>query len=107
VRDWFGATSRAQVLVLADATSFGSSGAGGALDLIAWASAAAGVPALVIPRAPADGFAHDAVLTAFHTALAKGSRVQEAWTRAVETARERKGGAPAGWAGVRLVGASR
>ena len=107
VRDWFGATSRAQVLVLADATSFGSSGAGGALDLIAWAAAAAGVPALVVPRAPADGFARDAVLTAFHTALAKGSRVQEAWTRAVETARERTSGAPAGWAGARLVGASR
>jgi hypothetical protein len=107
VRDWFGATSHARVLVLGDATSFGSSGAGGALDLIAWSAAAAGVPALVVPRAPADGFTLDDVLTGFHTGLAKGARVGDAWTRAVEAARRAQGATPSGWAGARLIGASR
>jgi hypothetical protein len=107
VRDWFGAASRARVLVLADASSLGSAGAGSALDLIAWAAAAAGVPALLVPRAPSDGFALDPLLPAFHTALATGTGVQAAWTRALAAARERKTGAPSEWAGARLIGASR
>jgi hypothetical protein len=107
VREWFGASSRARVLVLADASSLGSSGAGGALDLIAWAAAAAGVPAVVVARAPADGFAIDEVLTAFHAALGKGTGVEEAWSRAVAAARERKSDAPSDWTGARLIGAGR
>ena len=107
VRDWFSAASRARVVVLADPSSFGASGAGGALDIIAWAAAAGGVPALVVPRAPGDGFALDQVMTAFHTALAKGAAVQDAWVRAVAAARDRKRDAPSGWAGARLIGASR
>lgn len=107
VRDWFGAASRARVLVLADASSLGSAGAGSALDLISWAAAAAGVPALLVPRAPSDGFALDPLLPAFHTALATGTGVQAAWTRALAAARERKTGAPSEWAGARLIGASR
>jgi hypothetical protein len=107
VRDWFEAASHARVLVIADASSFGSSGSGGALDLIAWAAAAAGVPALVVPRAPADGFAIDEVLTGFHAALSKGSAVQESWSRAVAAARKKNGDAPAGWSGARLIGAGR
>jgi hypothetical protein len=107
VRDWFDASSRARVLVIADSSSLGASGAGGALDIIAWAAAAAGVPALVVPRAPADGFALDGVLSAFHAALSKGSGVQAAWTRAIAAARDRKGAPPADWAGARLIGSSR
>jgi hypothetical protein len=107
VREWFGATSHARVLVIADATSFGSSGSGGALDLIAWAAAAGGVPALVVPRAPADGFALDAVLAAFHAALAKGAGVEDAWGRAIAAARRRAGAVPADWAGARVIGAAR
>ena len=107
VRDWFGAASRARVMVLADPSSFGASGAGSALDIIAWAAVAGGVPALVVPRAPGDGFALDEIMSAFHGGLAKGTSVQDAWVRAVTTARERKGEAPAGWAGARLIGASR
>ena len=106
-RDWFAAASHARVLVLADPSSFASSGAGSALDIIAWAAAAAGVPALVIPRAPADGFTLDEVLSAFHAGLAKGSGVHDAWARAVAAARARKGEAPSEWGGVRLIGAGR
>jgi hypothetical protein len=107
VRDWFTASSHARVLVIADASSFGSSGSGGALDLMAWAAAAAGVPALVVPRAPAEGFALDPLLVAFHAALARGASVHEAWTRAVAAARGENGAAPAAGAGARLIGAGR
>ena len=107
VRDWFGASSHTRVLVLTDASSLGSTGAGGALDLVAWAAAAAGIPAIVLPRAPADGFTLDAVLTALHRTLATGAGVQESWSRAMALARERAGDAPAGWSGARLIGAGR
>lgn len=106
VREWFSGTSKARVLVLADASSMGNAGAGGALDTIAWAAAAAGVPALVIARAPAEGFDLGALHAAFHARLAKGADVRDAWTGAVALAREKAGGAPAGWSGARLVGAS-
>ena len=107
VREWFGAGSRARVLVLADPSSMGAAGAGGALDTIAWAAAAGGVPALIVARAPADGFTQDDVLAAFHGALAKGAGVHDAWARAVAAAREKRGETPAGWAGARLIGAGR
>jgi tetratricopeptide (TPR) repeat protein len=107
VREWFGGASRARVVVLADSSSLGSAGAGGALDTIAWAAAAGGVPALVVARAPADGFMLDDVLAAFHGALAKGAAVQDGWARAVTAARLKSGGTPAGWAGARLIGAGR
>lgn len=107
VRDWFGGASHARVLILADATSLGSSGAGSALDLIAWAAAAAGVPAIVVARAPPDGFAVDELLGGFHAALSKGTGVQDAWSRALTDARQRKGEAPSAWTGARLIGADR
>ncbi|HET7695765.1 MAG TPA: tetratricopeptide repeat protein [Vicinamibacterales bacterium] len=107
VRDWFGATSHARVLILADATSFAASGAGGALDIIAWAAASAGVPALIVPRAPADGFVLDPVLTAFHAAISKGTAVRDAWMQALSRARDSKGAAPSEWSGARLIGAAR
>jgi tetratricopeptide (TPR) repeat protein len=107
VRDWFGSAARARVLVLTDASSLGSAGAAAALDTIAWAATAAGVPALVVARAPVDGFSLDGLLTAFHAALAKGSAVHEAWAGALAAAREKAGAAPAGWSGARLIGASR
>lgn len=107
MREWFSGTSRARVLVLADASSLGSAGAGGALDTISWAAAGAGVPALVAARAPAEGFTNDAVFAAFHGALAKGGSVHEAWTSALTIAREKAGLAPAGWTGARLIGAGR
>ena len=107
VREWFSGTSRARVLVLADSSSLGSAGAGGALDTIAWAGAAAGLPALVIARAPAEGFVNDALLASFHAGLAKGGSVREAWAGAVAAVREKAGVAPSGWSGARLIGASR
>ena len=76
------------------------------MDALAWAAAAAGVPALVIARWPADGFASAAVLAAFHAQMAKGRLPAEAWRNAITTARTKPGGAPAEWAGLRLIGGS-
>jgi tetratricopeptide (TPR) repeat protein/CHAT domain-containing protein len=103
-REWFGVTGRTRVAVLADASSFGAAGVGGSMDALAWAAAAAGVPALVIARWPADGFASAAVLAAFHAQMAKGSPPAEAWRNAITAARTKPGGAPADWAGLRLIG---
>jgi tetratricopeptide (TPR) repeat protein len=105
LREWFRGTSRAQVAVIADGSSFGSAGVAGAMDTIAWASASLGLPVLIISRWPADGFSNDALFAAFHAALAKGTRPGAAWTSAVNTARA-KNAAPAGWAGARLIGAA-
>jgi tetratricopeptide (TPR) repeat protein len=103
-REWFDANGRARVAVLTDASSFGAAGVGTSMDALAWAAAAAGVPALVIARWPA-GFTLDAVLAAFHAQMSKGATPAEAWRHAVSEAREKSGGAPAAWAGLRLLGA--
>jgi tetratricopeptide (TPR) repeat protein len=103
-REWFNLTGRARVLVIPDAATFGAAGAGGAMDALAWAAAAANVAALVVGRWPGDGFAPDVFLKALHTQLAKGVPIGEAWARATLTAREKAGAAPAGWAGLRLLG---
>jgi len=103
VREWFAGNARARVLVVPDATSLGAAGIGGAMDAIAWAAAAAGVPSLVLGRWPAEAFSNELLLTAFHTELAKGATPPEAWTAAVAAARA-KAQAPAGWAGLRFIG---
>lgn len=104
-REWFGASGRARVAVLTDGSSFGAAGVGGSMDAFAWAAAAAGIPALVVARWPADAFSSAGVLAAFHALTAKGSDPAEAWRTAVAAAREKSGGAPATWAGLRLIGA--
>jgi tetratricopeptide (TPR) repeat protein len=104
-REWFQAKGRAQVVVLTDAASFGAAGVAASMDALAWAAAAAGIPALVAGRWPANGFTSDALLAAFHAQMAKGAPPGEAWRRAVSDAREKSGGAPAAWAGLRLIGA--
>jgi len=75
------------------------------MDTLAWAAAAAGVSTIVIGRWPADAFTLDIVETAFHGELAKGAAPAAAWRTAVKAARE-KSPAPAGWAGLRFIGAS-
>jgi tetratricopeptide (TPR) repeat protein len=102
-REWFAANGRARLLIVPDASSFGAAGIGAAMDAIAWAAAAGGVPALVLGRWPADGFTTDALLTALHAELAKGAAVSDAWTAAVTAARA-KSATPSGWAGLRLIG---
>jgi len=106
-REWFNLNGRARVLVIPDASTFGAAGIGGAMDAFAWAAAAANVSSLVIGRWPGDGFAPDGFLNALHAQLAKGIPVGEAWRAATLSAREKSGGAPAGWAGLRLVGGDR
>jgi tetratricopeptide (TPR) repeat protein len=103
-REWFRATGRARVLVVPDASSLGAAGAGGSMDALAWAAAAAGVPALIVGRWPAAGFAPDALLSAFHTQMAKGRSPGEAWRLATAAAREQHGEAPSGWSGLRFIG---
>jgi CHAT domain-containing protein len=105
MREWFRVAGRARVMVLPDASSFGAAGIGASMDALAWAAAAAGVPALIVGRWPADAFAPDALLTAFHTHLAKGLAPAEAWRLATAAAREQHGGVPKGWTGLRLIGA--
>jgi hypothetical protein len=103
-REWFGINGRARVMVISDASSFGASGVGGSMDALAWAAAAGGVPSLLIGRWPADGFSSDTVIGAFHAQLAKGIAAIDAWRLAVAATRETSGAAPAGWAGLRLIG---
>jgi hypothetical protein len=103
-RDWFNLNGRARVLVIPDASTFGAAGVAGAMDVFAWAAAAANVSSLVIGRWPADGFSRDAFLAALHAQLAKGVPIGEAWRAATVSAREKAGAAPSGWAGLRLLG---
>jgi hypothetical protein len=103
MRDWFGLTGRARILVIPDGSEFGSAGAGSALDPIAFACAAAGVSSLLLGRWPADAFAADGLAAAFHARLAAGSPAAEALFAAVAAARQQSA-APANWAGLRLIG---
>ena len=103
-REWFNVNGRARVVVMPDASTFGAAGIGGAMDVFAWAAAAAHIPSLVVGRAPRDGFAPGAFLAALHAQLAKGVPVGEAWRAATLSARAKAGPAPAGWAGLRLLG---
>jgi hypothetical protein len=103
VREWFAVDGRARVLVLDDASTLGAAGAGGAMDTLAWAAAAAGVSTIVVARWPPDAFSLDPLETAFHAELAKGAAPAAAWNAAIKAARE-KSAAPAGWAGLRLNG---
>jgi tetratricopeptide (TPR) repeat protein/CHAT domain-containing protein len=102
-REWFSLEGRARVLVIPDASAFGAAGIGGAMDVLAWAAASAGVSALVLGRWPVDAFSVDAVALAFHSQLAAGTPPADAWRAAVLAARG-KASAPAGWAGLRFVG---
>ena len=103
-RDWFNLNGRARVLVIPDASTFGAPGVAGAMDVFAWAAAAANVSSLVIGRWPAEGFSQDAFLGLLHAQLAKGVPIGDAWRAATLSAREKAGAAPAGWAGLRLLG---
>jgi tetratricopeptide (TPR) repeat protein len=103
-REWFNMHGRARVLVMPDASTFGAAGVGGAMDTFAWAAAAAHIPSLVVGRAPRDGFAPGAFIAALHAQLAKGVPVGEAWRAATLSVRATAGPAPAGWAGLRLLG---
>jgi hypothetical protein len=103
LREWFRGSSHARVMVLPDGSSFGSPGAASAMDAIAWAAAAAGVPTLVIGRWPSDGYVVDRLLVEFHRALAAGRAPAEAWAAAVAP-RMTTGEPPAAWTGLRLIG---
>ena len=103
-REWFRLAARARVLVLPDATSFGAAGVAGSMDALAWASAAAGVPALIVGRWPAGAFSVDELLAVFHAHMAKGQTPAEAWRLATAAAREKNGAAPSGWSGMRFIG---
>jgi tetratricopeptide (TPR) repeat protein len=103
-RDWFNLNGRARVLVIPDASTLGAAGVAGAMDVFAWAAAAANISSLVIGRWPADGFWRDTFLAQLHAQLAKGVPIGEAWRAATVSAREKLGAAPAGWAGLRLLG---
>jgi tetratricopeptide (TPR) repeat protein len=107
-REWFAAETHARLAMLPDASAFGGAGVGGAMDAIAWAAAAAGVPAIVTGRWPSAGFSNAALLKAFNARLAHGESVSGAWrTTVTELRRDRASVAPAEWAGLRLIGATR
>jgi hypothetical protein len=62
---------------------------------------------LVLGRGPAGAFTNDALLRAFYTRLAGGERPGAAWRAAIADIRAAGGGAPAAWAGLRLLGSAR
>ena len=49
----------------------------------------------------------EGLAAALHAQLAKGAPVGEAWRAATLSARQKTGAAPAGWAGLRLIGGDR
>jgi tetratricopeptide (TPR) repeat protein len=104
-REWFEAKGATRLLVIDDSSTFGAAGAGGALDTLAWAAAAAGIPALVVARWPSDAFVLDALEPALHSQLAQGRAAGDA-LRAAATAAHDKSTAPSAWAGLRLIGGS-
>ena len=106
-REWFALEGRARVLIIPDASTLGSAGIGGAMDTLMWASAAANIPNVVLGRWPAEGFSANAFLAAFHAELATGAAVDAAWRAATINGRGKAGDSPAGWAGLRLLGAGR
>lgn len=106
VREWFASAGHARVMVLPDGRSFGAAGAGAAMDTLAWAAAAAGVPALAIGRWPPEAFDESDVIVEMYDWLAHVERLTpiEAWGAAIAAvhATER---APSAWAGLRFIGA--
>jgi hypothetical protein len=102
-REWFASAGRVKVLIAPDSSSLSASGSGGAMDALAWAAAAAGIPSIVLGRWPAEGFLSDTLLTTFDEQLAKGVSTNEAWAVAVKAARKDAPG-PAAWTGLRLIG---
>jgi hypothetical protein len=102
-REWFAMTGRTRVIVLPDGSAFGVAGVGNAMDALAWAATAAGASTLVLGRWPADGFVADPLAAMFHAKLAAGATPLDAWRTAVAALREQVP-APAGWAGLRLIG---
>lgn len=103
-REWFNLDGRARVLVMPDASTFGAAGVDASMDAVAWAAAASGVSSLVIGRWPGDGYTPGVFLATLHAQLSKGVAVGDAWRAAIVSARAKSGGAPAGWAGLRLLG---
>jgi hypothetical protein len=102
-REWFAAKGSVRLLVIDDASTLGAAGAGGALDTLAWAAAAAGVPSIMIARWPSDGFVLDALEPAVHAEAAQGRPPSDALHAAAAAARVRAS-APSAWAGLRLIG---
>jgi tetratricopeptide (TPR) repeat protein len=107
VRAWFERESEGSVLVLPGTAESSSTGIDAVMTALDWASAAAGSGALLTTRQPADGFAPDAVVLAFHRGVANGAMVLDAYRAAIAAARAKDGAAPASWAGLRLLAGSR
>jgi hypothetical protein len=107
VREWFGLRSPGGVLVVGDARTFDRKGIGAAMEALDWATAAAGVRALFVGRAPPGAFAIDPLARALYARLARGEPPGAAWRGAIADVRATAGSAPSGWAGLRLVGSPR
>ena len=107
VREWFGLHSEGGIVVMPDARSFDRQGIGAGMEALDWATAAAGVAALFVGRAPADAFTVEALARALHAHLSRGDRPGAAWRAAIADVRATAGSAPAAWAGLRLLGSPR
>jgi tetratricopeptide (TPR) repeat protein len=101
-RKWFNARARGAPLILADASGSGP-GLAAAMTAIDWATAAAGTSAVLTVRTPKGGFEVASLLRDLHASRAAGAEVGEALAAAVTPART-AGGAPARWAGLRILG---
>jgi tetratricopeptide (TPR) repeat protein len=106
VREWFASDGHPRVMVLPDGASLGAANAGAAMDVLAWAAAAAGVPSLVMGRWPSAGFDQTDVIVEMYDWLAHIPNLTpiEAWGAGVAIARARAR-APSAWSGLRFIGA--
>ena len=93
---------RASVAVLSDGAALSMRDGATALDAIHWTWLAAGVPALLVARWPAD--AGEELVSVFHRYLHEGAPPGDALRRARETIRGRpEAAAPLHWAGWMLM----
>jgi CHAT domain-containing protein len=97
---------RAGLAVLSDGAAISMRDGAGAIDAVQWAWLAAGVPALVLARWPADAEAGNALLAELHRRLRDGATPREALHAAREAVRRRpQTAAPVHWAGWMLIAA--
>jgi tetratricopeptide (TPR) repeat protein len=95
----------AGVAVLSDGAAMSMRDAADEVGAVAWAWRAAGVPAFVLPRWPADDSASTDFLVALHTQLRAGDEPDVALQAArAKIRRGRETSAPFYWAGWMLVG---
>lgn len=103
VREWFNLRARGASLVLADGNGVATPGLSAAIAALDWASAAAGISAVVLAWTPSAAFDVQPLLCDIHKAHTTGAQLGTAYGEATSGARQ-TAPAPSAWAGLRLLG---